>query len=448
MKISFFGATEGVTGSNYLVETGGVKFLVDCGLFQGDREEREKNWEKLPYDPSEIDFIVVTHSHIDHIGRLPYLARMGFSGKIYSTEPTHEFAKIFLEDTTHLLKNEAENLGHEPLFENEDVSKAVGLFETTGYHQEVSVGEIGIEFLDAGHILGSAIVKLTIEGKTVIFSGDLGNPPVPLLRDTEFIDSADAVIMESTYGDRLHHPADQRKIELEKFIEEAAARKGTILMPSFAMERTQEVLYELSELFASGKLDSIPVYLDSPLAIKATEIYEKFPEYYDREATDLVKKHVDFFGFKELKFTETSQESMGLDRDMASKIIIAGSGMSNGGRIVHHEKIYLPIPSTMLLVVGFQVNGTLGRRLIEGEKEVKIDGKEIFVKAQIESIDSYSAHADQTKLVEWVAKITGGERKIILTHGEQKAKETLSGKIKEATNIDPLIPASGEVIEI
>jgi len=448
LKLSFYGGARIVTGSNFLLESETSKILVDCGLFQGCEFCDEKNRESFRYNPAEIDALFVTHSHIDHIGRLPLLIKRGFAGKVYSTEPTHEFAKIFLEDTAHLLENEAEELGQEILFDSSDVTKTTSLFETASYHQKIRHEDVEIEFLDAGHILGSSIVKIEAEGKTVIFSGDLGNPPVPLLRDTEFVDSADAVIMESTYGDRLHHPADQRKIELEKFIEQAAKRKGTVLMPSFAMERTQEVLYELSELFSSGKLDPIPVYLDSPLAIKATEIYEKFPEYYDREAADLVKRHVDFFGFKGLKFTETSEESMRLDHDMTSKVIIAGSGMSTGGRIVHHEKVYLPFPTTTLLIVGFQVNGTLGRRLIEGAKKVKIGGKEIEVRAQIESIDSYSAHADQTKLVEWVSKISSGERKIILVHGEQKAKLALSDKIKEATDLEVAIPSHSESIEI
>jgi metallo-beta-lactamase family protein len=448
MKISFYGATEGVTGSNFLLETNSRKIIIDCGLFQGGREETISNWNALPYNPEEIDAMIMTHSHIDHIGRTPYLVKNGFKGTIYTTEPTREFAKIFLEDSCHLMGNEAEYLNQPPLYELQDVENTLALIEAKNYHEKFSPIEgMEVEFFDAGHILGASIVKITAEGKTVVFSGDLGNPPVPILRATETIDSANLVIMESTYGDRVHEPVEKRKEQLTKIIKDSIAEQGTILMPSFAMERTQEILYELNNLVENNEIPYIPIYLDSPLAIKATGVYEKFPEYFNQEATNLLKSGDDFFAFKGLKMIDASEDSMKLDRDGSCKIIIAGSGMSNGGRIQWHEKAFLPKENTTLLIVGFQVKGTLGRRLLDGEKELKIRGSEIFSKAKIIPIQSYSAHADQPKLVDWVSKIENLEQ-IVLVHGEKEAKEALSDKIKEDVNTEIVIAEDGQTIEL
>jgi metallo-beta-lactamase family protein len=390
----------------------------------------------------------MTHSHIDHIGRTPVLVKKGFKGTIYSTEPTKEFAAIFLADSCNLMGNEAENLNKPPLYELEDVENTVALIEAKKYHEKFSPIEgVEVEFYDAGHILGSAIVKVTADGQTVVFSGDLGNPPVPILRATETIESADAVIMESTYGDRVHEPMEKRKEQLIKIIKDSLAEKGTILMPSFAMERTQEILYELNGLVESNQIPFIPVYLDSPLAIKATEVYEKFPEYYNKEALDLIKSGDDFFAFKGLKMIDESQDSMKLDRDDTPKIIIAGSGMSNGGRIQWHEKAFLPKENTSLLIVGYQVKGTLGRRLMDGEKELKIRGSEIFSKAKIIPIQSYSAHADHPKLIDWVSKIKDLKH-IILVHGEPEAKQTLADKIKENSTVEISIPNHDESVQL
>ena len=448
MKISFYGATGGVTGSNYLIETDKGKVIVDCGLFQGDKDESILNWKEFTYNPAEVDAVIMTHSHIDHIGRVPLLVKKGFKGTIYSTEPTKEFAGIFLADSCHLMENEAEYMNQEPLYDLDDVTKTIDLVETHTYHKKFSPIEgMEVEFFDAGHILGSAIVKITSGGKTVIFSGDLGNPPVPLLKATEQIDSADLVIMESTYGDRIHKPVDERKGELIEIIKDALKDNGTILMPSFAMERTQEILYELNHLADNNEIPLIPVYLDSPLAIKATEIYKKFPKYFNQEATDLLKTGDDFFAFKGLKMVDESADSMKLDKDEAAKIIIAGSGMSNGGRIQWHEKAFLPKESTRLLIVGYQVKGTLGRRLLDGEKELKIRGAEVFSKAKVIPIESYSAHADQPKLLKWVSAIKDVQ-KIILVHGEDESKKVLAEKIKEVSGANVEIPAADQIIEV
>ncbi len=342
----------------------------------------------------------------------------------------------------------ANNLGVSELFNQQDVDGVISLFETYPYGEIVKAGGAEITLHDAGHILGSSIVEIRVEGKTIIFSGDLGNPPVPLLRDTELIKSADYVVMESTYGDRDHAPAEQKKVELERAVEDTVAKGGVLLMPSFAMERTQEILYELSDLKRNKRIPDIPIYLDSPLAIKATNIYKQFSEFYDEEAKKLLSSGKNFFDFPGLTFVEKSDQSIELDQDKSPKVIIAGSGMSNGGRIVNHEKIYLPIESTTLLIVGFQVEGTLGRRLRDGTKDVRIMGEDVTVRATVRPIESYSAHADQKRLLYWLSSIESPIKKVFLVHGEDTAKQALMGKIAQDLGQETVIPKEGESYEI
>jgi metallo-beta-lactamase family protein len=456
MKITFYGATEGVTGSCYLVETKNSKFLVDCGMFQGDQENRKKNWQEPEFDVSSLDFIIVTHSHIDHIGRLPYLVKKGYKNSIYSTEPTKDFAEIFLLDTVGIQADEASDLGVDPLYDEKDVLKSIQLFRPSKYHEIINPKNgIEIEFFDAGHILGSAIIKIKADGKTIVFSGDLGNPPTLIVRDTEFIDYADLVVVESTYGDREHEDVLERKVKLERIIESTTAKNGTVLMPAFAMERTQEVLYELNELLRDNRIGKIPVYLDSPLAIKATEIYNHYHDYFDIEAKGEMTNGNNFLKFKQLDLVESVEESKKIDHTPGSKIIIAGSGMSTGGRILFHEKRYLSMPNTTLLIVGYQVKGTLGRKLLDGDKNVEILGEHIKVNARIESIESYSAHADQKKILYWLSKIKNlskGEKshykKICIVHGEQDSKKALQSTIQDQLGCETVIPKSGESVEI
>lgn len=449
MTIKFCGAAERVTGSSYLVETEKTKFLVDCGLFQGDHEADHENWQEFLYEPKEIDFVIITHSHIDHIGRLPLLYKRGFRGKIYSTLPTEEFCQIFLEDTARILSKTAEELKLPILYEEIDVENTMNLFSHHNYHEEFSPAEnIKVKLYDAGHILGSSIVEIVVDGKIIVFSGDLGNPPVPILRDTDFIKRADYVVMESTYGDRTHAPFEQRQIELERVIEETQAKNGVLLIPSFAMERTQEIIYELNELVRNNRIKEIPIYVDSPLATRATEIYKQHPEYFDKEAQDKIKAGENFFNFSNLKFTASSEESKALDKDSSSKIIIAGSGMSNGGRIVFHEQAYLPKASTTLLIVGFQVKGTLGRKIESGAKTVYIQGEEVAVKANVKTIESYSAHADEPRLKYWLSRIEKPIKKLFIVHGEIETQDHLKHKIEEEQGIETYIPKYGESVEI
>lgn len=449
MKITFCGAAKRVTGSNFLIESKGIKFLVDCGLFQGDEKATRENWADFCYDSKQIDFVLLTHSHIDHIGRLPLLRKRGFQGKIYATKPTCAFSQIFLEDTCHILTDTAKDLGLPVLFTLDDLTKTMELFETLDYYQEINPAPgIKVKFYDAGHILGSSIIEIQMEGKIIIFSGDLGNPPTPILRDTDFIPKADYVVMETTYGDRMHEPFSERSLKLERTIEETQSRNGVLLIPSFAMERTQEIIYELNELIENKRISKIPIYIDSPLAIKATEIYKSFPNYFDFEAQELIKRGKDFFKFPLLKYVENTEESKALDQDPSPKIIIAGSGMSNGGRILFHERRYLPEASTTLLVIGFQVKGTLGRALESQEKKVTILGSEIAVRAQVTSIESYSAHADQQRLKYWLSKIARPIKKVFLVHGEPPAQDEFLHRIQDEQGLETYIPNFNETVEL
>jgi metallo-beta-lactamase family protein len=449
MKITFCGASERVTGSNYLVDTGNIKFLVDCGLFQGSIEADKQNWDDFLYDPKQIKFVLITHSHIDHIGRLPLLYKRGFRGKIYATRPTAEFCRIFLEDNCKIFSEMASGIGMEKLYEQTDVDSTMKLFESYDYYQKFEPEKgIEIKFYDAGHILGSTIIEIKANKKTLVFSGDLGNPPVPILKDTDFIDKSDYVVMESTYGDRNHEPFEERELRLERIIEETVKDNGVLLIPAFAMERTQEIIFELNNLIKHGRINKIPIYLDSPLAMKATEIYKKYSDYFDDEAKKLIESGHDFFQFPELKFIKSVEESKEIDHTTGSKIIIAGSGMSTGGKILFHEKRYLSEPTTRLLIIGYQVKGTLGRNLQDGAKNINILGENIQVNAKIEIIDSYSAHADQDRLLYWVSKFTKSIKKIFIVHGEQIAENAILHQIEAKEGISVYIPKFGETVEL
>jgi len=450
MNITFHGATEGVTGSNCFVETnGGTKFVVDCGLFQGDEQTENHNWDDFSYDPVDLDFVLLTHSHIDHMGRLPKLCKDGFKGYVYSTEPVSGFAEIFLQDTRKIMQDEARKKNKPELFTDQDISNTMTRFKTHKYYEVFKPSDdIQVTFYDAGHILGSCFILIEADDKKIVFSGDLGNPPVPLLRNTDKLPESDYVVLESTYGDRLHKESGERLDELEAVVKDTISAGGVLLMPSFAMERTQEILYELNDLTSKGRLGNIPVYMDSPLAIRATEVYKKYTDYFDKEAKDIASSGDDLFNFPSLKLIENMEESKALDTDVSPKVIIAGSGMSNGGRIVFHEKRFLPEPSTTLAIVGFQVSGTLGRRLNNGDKNVNIMGEPVEVRAKVKEISSYSAHADQKKLVSWIENKTGKISKIFLVHGEPEAKEALQAKLEGQATSGVSIPKTNELIEL
>jgi len=449
MKVSFLGATKFVTGSNFLLETKKKKILIDCGMFQGSREFEEKNKEEFLYDPKKIDFVILTHAHLDHTGRLPILVKRGFTGKIFATPPTFDLSRLILED--------AMNIQEEELFSEEDLLKTMEIFETVDYHTEVKIDDgFSFKLLDAGHILGSAIVEVFTEGKKIVFSGDLGNNPTPLLRQTEIPSSADAVIIESTYGNKIHKDLLSRKDLLEDTIEETIKNKGVLMIPSFAIERTQEILYEMNELVENCRIPQVPVFVDSPLAIKSIDVYKKYDKYYNKEASYLLRSGDKIFEFKNLILAESTEESKKINDVPPPKIIIAGSGMSNGGRILHHEKRYLPDPKSTILFVGFQVEGTLGRKIQDGAKEVEIMGEKVPVLTKRVTIDSYSAHADKNMLFRWLYSIKSSSqikeehilKKVFVVHGEEEPSNSLAQTVKDKLGIEAIVPNFGESFEI
>ncbi len=458
MFLSFFGATKVVTGSNYLLEIGKRKILIDCGLFQGKEEIENKNLDPFPYNPVEIDAVIVTHAHLDHIGRLPKLVKDGFRGPIFATPATLDLSKLVLEDELSLQPQESDLPGKQPLFSKEDFEKTLNLFKPVEYHQKIDIfpAEISFKLLDAGHILGSAIIEVFAEGKKIVFSGDLGNSPTPLLRSTEFPSSADYILVESTYGDKIHHDLLQRKDLLEDTIEEVIGRKGVLMIPSFALERTQELLYELNELVENNRIPKTLIFLDSPLAIRSIDVYKQYERYYNKEASYLLRSGDKVFDFPRLIFTESVQESKKINTIPPPKVVIAGSGMSTGGRILYHEQRYLPDSNNCLLLICYQVEGTRGRQIQDGAKEVEIFGEKIPVRAEIRSIQSYSAHADKEGLFRWLYHIKSSTflqdkrqlKKVFVVHGEEKPAEALSQLIKDHLGIESKVPKYGQRVKL
>jgi len=449
MKLHFFGATRIVTGSNYLLETKNAKILIDCGLFQGAKHIEDNNYEDFPYDPKKIDCLLITHAHLDHIGRIPKLYRDGFRGKILATKPTKDLTYVMLKDSQEILEKEAKHLNKKPLYQLNDIQESINLIEGIEYNEKIELGKnISCRFLDAGHVLGSAIIEIWAENKKIVFSGDLGNPPVPLLRPTEFVDKADYVIIESTYGDRIHEEKDQRQNILESTIEETVCGGGTLMIPTFALERTQELLYELNELVEHQRVPKAPVFIDSPMAIDTLEVYKKYPQYYNKEAKYLIKSGDDLFKFPGLTFTKTAEESKQINNINPPKIILAGSGMSTGGRILHHEIRYLPDPKSCILIVSYQVGGSLGRRLLDGAKEVKIFNENVPVRAKIKAVGAYSAHADSETLRNWVDKIERPIKHVFVVHGEEGPALALVQIIKDHLGIDASAPMLKDMVEL
>lgn len=424
--------------------------MVDCGLFQGSHFCEPANHEPFPYDLKKIEGLMVTHSHLDHIGRIPKLVKEGFRGKIYGTGATLDFAYVSLLDTLNLLRDD-ERYHKEALFSAEDIEEAKKLFTPVSYGEEISLSEnMSFIFHDAGHILGSSFIEVRYkEGRikrTVVFSGDLGNPPTPLLNNTETIQEVDYLLVESAYGDRLHEGSHKRKDLLEDAIEDVVSRNGVLLIPSFALERTQELLYELNDLVEHRKIPKMPVFVDSPLAIKITEIYKKHPELYNKSATYLIKSGDEIFDFPGLQFTPTAEDSKKINFVPPPKIIIAGSGMLHGGRIAYHLMRYLGGKNNTLLFIGFQVAGSLGRRLLEGEKVVTVMGEKTKVNCKIKKIEGYSAHADKDGLLRWVEPMRHNLKKVFVVQGEENAALSLAQTIKDNFGVDADVPLiRGEV---
>ena len=448
-KLKFYGAAHEVTGSNHLLECDGVTALIDCGFFQGVKVCDTKNTEHFPYNAAKVDALLVTHAHLDHVGRIPKLFNEGFKGKIYSTPPTREIAKLILEDTLRIITEEAKEHGHEPLFHEDAIHRAMEHWDTVPYDKVVELpGGLTATFRDAGHILGSAMVEFTRNGKKLVFSGDLGNSPSPLLPDTASIEGADYLVTEGTYGDRAHENLGGRTNQLKDAIEETVKNGGVLMVPAFSVERTQDLLLEINDMVEGKQIPEIPIFVDSPLAIRVTKVYSEYASYFNQETKNQIKGGDDIFKFPKLRFTERASDSMAI-RDVPNpKIILAGSGMSNGGRIMHHEQNYLPDPKSILLLVGYQAVGTTGRMLEEGAKTIAIYDQEVPVRAKVIEIEGYSAHKDRDALVDFVGEAKGTLKKVFVVHAELGAGLFFAQRIRDYLNIDADVPKYGDVAEI
>ncbi|MBI4993498.1 MBL fold metallo-hydrolase [Candidatus Wolfebacteria bacterium] len=449
MKLTFHGGARLVTGANYLIESGAAKILVDCGLHQGASFCDKLNFEPFSYDPKTIDAVLITHAHIDHTGRLPRLYKDGFRGKIFSTAPTKDFGEHLLIDSEHVLSWESEKKNLPMLYSIDDINKTMQLWEGVKYHQKIKIKDLEVEFFDAGHILGSSFISVKSNGKKIIFSGDLGNVATPLVKDTETLEEADYVLIESTYGNRVHENIERRKDILEDAIEDTINAGGNLMIPAFAMERTQDLLFEFNELVEHGRIPKIPIFIDSPLAIKLTSVYKKYsqdPDYFDAESLALMKKGDVIFDFPGLKFTLTTEQSKEINDIKPPKVIVAGSGMSQGGRILHHEMRYLPDPKSTILFIGYQAKGSLGRRILNGEKSVRIFGEEVAVNCQVRQISGYSAHADRNKLVDWLRPARNSLKKVFVVQGDDDQSYPLAQKIVDELAVDATIPSQGDSI--
>lgn len=471
MKITFLGATQTVTGSNFLVEGAGKRFLVDCGLHQGKYEEELLNDEPFDYDVNSIDFMLLTHAHIDHSGRIPKLYKEGYRNPIYATKATCDLCSIMLPDSGHIqeTENEIKNKKRkrngqkpiEPLYTVEDAENSMEVFREIEYDKIVQIDpNISVRYNDAGHMLGSSIIEVWItennETKKIVFSGDIGNNDIPLLSSPTMIESADYLVMESTYGDRLHLKNDKKASMFLDVVSETLDNGGTVVIPSFAVGRTQEILFELDKIKEQRKNDEAfakeydtlmkaKVYVDSPLATSATEVFEKNMDLFKPEVQEFIKRGDNPLDFPGLTFTQSVEESKALNMSTEPCIIISASGMCDVGRIKHHLKHNIWNPKSTILFVGYQAPGTLGRRIVDGEKKVKILGEEFAVKARVEYIEGYSGHADQEWLLNFVYSFNSKMPKhIFLVHGEPNAQETLKNKIEENTGIGVTIAKYGE----
>ncbi len=466
MKIKFYGSAKMVTGSNHLIEVENKKLLLDCGMFQGGQAEELLNYEDFPFDPKEIDYLVLSHAHIDHSGRIPKLVKDGFKGRILTTKATYDLSKIMLQDSAHIQQTDVEwenkkrkRSGKEiiePLYTVDDTFRSLSLFEQYYYDQYIKIDDnFTLRFLDAGHILGSSIVELWINenGKTkkLVYSGDLGVKNHAIIKEPAIVGSADYLILESTYGNRLHESSEDTRKKLIEIIEETALKGGTVIIPSFAVGRTQELIYQLNSYYDSETVEAykrVPIYIDSPLAIQATEAYQKNAELFNDRAKKRILEGDNPFAFPNLRYVETIEESKSLNKSPYPKVIISASGMADAGRIRHHLKHHLWDPKNTILFVGYQGMGSTGRRILDGAESIKILGDDIQVKAQIKELYGLSAHADMEMLLDWVRKIENKPKKIFLVHGEPESAENLKNEIEKRFNIPTSIASMGEVVEI
>ncbi len=464
MRIKFLGASRTVTGSCFVMEFEGKRFAVDCGMHQGNKDIDARNWDLEPYDPTNLDFVVLTHAHIDHSGLLPKIVQGGFKGEIYTTPPTRDLLEIMLYDSAHIQEMEAEwenkkRARHgkkkvDPLYDQEEVDKTLPLIQARDYNQEFyPVEGLKVVLKDAGHILGSSFIELWVEEEgrefKLVFSGDLGRPEQLLVKDPSNVDSADFLFLESTYGNRNHKGEDESLEELAGAIQYSYSHGEKVVIPAFAVERTQEIIYSLYLLYKDGRLPAeMPVFLDSPLAIKATEIFRKNHAYFDQQTKYFLQKGEDPLKLPNLKFSETSRDSMQLNDIQGSAVVISASGMANAGRIKHHLRHNIWKEGASVVFVGFQAQGTPGRKIVDGAEEIRILGETLAVNARIFTINGFSAHAGQTQVLDWLSYFQDSGLKIFLVHGEYEGQKVLAEKIREQFGFEVYIPEYLEECEL
>jgi len=463
--LSFWGGVGTVTGSKYLVESGGSRVLVDCGLFQGLRELRERNWEDPPFDPKSLDAVVITHAHVDHTAYLPRLVRLGFGGPVFCSRGTAELLKLLLPDSARLQEEEAEYRNRHalsrhqpalPLYTEEDARASLKLLQTcpnTGEPTEVA-GGVRAGFRVAGHILGSSLVLLELDGagddrkgRRVLFSGDLGHYDQPIIRDPDPPPPCDYMLVESTYGDRLHDPEDPREA-LARVIHLAVERGGPLLIPAFAVGRTQELIYHIRELEEEGRIPSLPVRVDSPMAGAATAIYHRIREEHDEEYASVLAEKRHPLRTRSMLTASTREESKRLNEERGPRIIISASGMMTGGRVVHHARRILPDASATVLFVGYQAAGTTGRKVLDGHRTVRVMKEDVPVRCHVERIGGLSAHADWQEVLRWLAPLPSAPRRVFTTHGEPEAAEAMAGHIREKFGWRVDAPHYGQRVEL